>query len=268
MHRWFVGSVEIVRVEDLDFAVHSEVPVPDWSVPHLAPSRDEVGIAFSALVVRSEGVRIVVDPWLANDGPREQPDAADHGARLLDDLARAGFPSDEVDVVVNTHLDGIGWNTRLVDDAWVPSFPNARYLYPADEVDAIRSGEPINGSEGFFALDERTDIELVRPPHELTSEVSLIDAPGHNWGHLAVRIESQGELAIYPGHQILTPFQIADPTAGDEGNPRRDEAIETRRRLLGELADNDGILLTTLLGGPGGGTVRRDGAGFALVVDG
>ena len=121
---------------------------------------------------------------------------------------------------------------------------------------------------GASRFHERTDIELVRPPHELTSEVSLIDAPGHNWGHLAVRIESQGELAIYPGHQILTPFQIADPTAGDEGNPRRDEAIETRRRLLGELADNDGILLTTLLGGPGGGTVRRDGAGFALVVDG
>ena len=26
MHRWFVGSVEIVRVEDLDFAVHSGPP--------------------------------------------------------------------------------------------------------------------------------------------------------------------------------------------------------------------------------------------------
>ena len=34
--------------------------------------------------------------------------------------------------MINTHLhtDHIGWNTRLVDGAWVPTFPNATYLMP------------------------------------------------------------------------------------------------------------------------------------------
>jgi glyoxylase-like metal-dependent hydrolase (beta-lactamase superfamily II) len=267
VHRWSVGTVEVVRIEDLDFAVPSDDRLPAWCVPHFAPSRDEVGVAFSALAISSEGTRIVVDPWLANDGPRELADAAEHADRLLDELADAGFPADDVDVVVNTHLDGIGWNTRPTDEGWEPSFPNARYLYPSDEIIAIERGEELYGSDGYFALSSTTAIDPVEPPLRLTSTVSLEAAPGHNFGHVAVRIESEDELAIYPGHQVLSPRQLADPTLGDEGNPWRDQAIATRTALLDELADRQGLLLTTLLGGPGGGTVRRNGGGFELVVE-
>jgi glyoxylase-like metal-dependent hydrolase (beta-lactamase superfamily II) len=48
-------------------------------------------------------------------------------------LRAAGVDRNAVDVVVNTHIhsDHVGWNTRLEDGAWVPTFPNARYLVPA-----------------------------------------------------------------------------------------------------------------------------------------
>lgn len=264
MHRWTVGVVDIVRIEDADFSLPSERAVPEWCIPDLAPSRHEVGIAFSALALRSGATRIVVDPWMADDNPRDQSDATEHGARLLGELADAGFPADEVDLVVNTHLDGIGWNTRPTADGWVPSFPRARYLYPADEVAAINAGEEIYGRAGFEQLDAAIGVELVEPPLELTDEVTLVNAPGHNWGHVAVRVESRDELAIYPGHLVLTPWQIDDPSSEDNDDPQAAVAVATRRAILDELADRRGLLLTTLLGGSGGGVVRRAGPGFAL----
>lgn len=268
MHRWQVGAVDILRIEDLDFAVPSDVPVPQWCVPHFAPSVDEVGIAFSALAIAADGVRIVIDPWLANDGPRDQPDATTTATRLLDELEQSGFPVADVDIVVNTHLDGIGWNTYPTDDGWVPAFPKARYLYPADEVAAIVRGEPIYGNEAFSLLARARDIERVEAPMALTPSISLVPAPGHNFGHVAVRIESDDELALYPGHLVLSPLQVDDPSSGDDDNPFRETAIKTRRRLLNELADRDGLLLTTLLGGPGGGVVHRnDDDGFRIDVE-
>ena len=136
MHRWTIGEVEITRVEDLNFAVPSDVPVPDCvylrSLPRPATSASCSARSPSA----SDGIKIVVDPWLANDGPRDEPDAAKHADRLLRELADVGFPPDEVDVVVNSHLDGVGWNTSR-DAGWEPAFPNARYLYPATELAAI-----------------------------------------------------------------------------------------------------------------------------------
>jgi glyoxylase-like metal-dependent hydrolase (beta-lactamase superfamily II) len=267
MHRWLIGDVEIIRIEDLDFAVPSEAPVPDWCVPDFAPSNREFRIAFSVLAIASDGVNIVVDPWLANDGPRDQPDASAHAARLLGELAAAGFPADEVDLVVNSHLDGVGWNTVPTPKGWEPAFPNARYLYPATELAAIAAGEPINGDDALAELAAQRDLEAVEAPLALTSTVSLSPAPGHNFGHVAVRIDDGNDLAIYAGHLVLTPFQVDDPESGDDANPTRDTAVASRRKILDELAARNGLLLTTLLGGPGGGRVRRHDNGFAIAAD-
>jgi glyoxylase-like metal-dependent hydrolase (beta-lactamase superfamily II) len=264
MHRFRVGEVDVVRVEDLNFGLHTDDVIPDWFVPEYAPSSTEVGIAFSALAIADGDTTIVVDPWLANDGPRDQPDAASHAERLLDELAGAGFPADQVDIVVNTHLDGVGWNTRPDGDDWVPAFPKARYMYPADEVAAIERGEPLYGRDDYERLAKAVEIERIEGPLALTSSVSLEPAPGHNFGHMAVRIASGDDLGIYPGHLVLSPFHVDAPHAGEEGNPDRETTIATRRRLLGELADRDGLLFTTLLGGSGSGVVRRNGDGFAL----
>ena len=50
---------------------------------------------------------------------------------FLSDLASAGFEPEAIDLVLCTHLhfDHVGWNTRLVGGKWVPTFPNARYLF-------------------------------------------------------------------------------------------------------------------------------------------
>ena len=50
-------------------------------------------------------------------------------------MRAAGFDYNDVDVVINTHIhsDHVGWNTKLENGTWVPTFPNARYLMPAPD---------------------------------------------------------------------------------------------------------------------------------------
>ena len=47
----------------------------------------------------------------------------------------AGISVDDIDYVMCTHLhaDHVGWNTRLENGRWVPTFPNARYLFSRKE---------------------------------------------------------------------------------------------------------------------------------------
>jgi hypothetical protein len=56
---------------------------------------------------------------------------------------------------------------------------------------------------------------------------------------------------------------VADPTEAADLDP--EVATASRRAVLSELADRGGLLLSPLLGGPGGGRVeRRDDDGYAL----
>ena len=94
-----------------------------------------MGASNHALIIDRRNACIVVDTCIGKDTVRSIP-AWDHlQTGFLDDLAAAGYPTDAVDVVLCTHLhvDHVGWNTRLENDRWVPTFSNAWQLMGADE---------------------------------------------------------------------------------------------------------------------------------------
>lgn len=197
----------------------------------------------------------MVDPWLANDAARGRDDADGHVERLLADLAAAGHPADEVDLVVLTHFDGIGWVTRPSGQGWVPAFPRARYVVPRIELEEW-TAHP-EGHEGFAVVVDAGLVDPVEPGHRLAPGVELAALPGHSPGHCGVRIDSGGDLAVYAGHLFVFLTQVVDSTQPNDEDPAT--AAQTRQTLLTELAGRDGLLLTTLLGGPGGGRVRAEG---------
>jgi glyoxylase-like metal-dependent hydrolase (beta-lactamase superfamily II) len=55
--------------------------------------------------------------------------------RYMRALGAAGLTVDNIDIVMCTHLhaDHVGWNTRLRNGRWVPTFPRARYLFAKQE---------------------------------------------------------------------------------------------------------------------------------------
>ena len=69
------GGLKVVRIVDLELDLPAAQPVPDWCVPAFANGRGDVGIASAPLRSRRPASGFVVDPWLANDGPRDRVDA-------------------------------------------------------------------------------------------------------------------------------------------------------------------------------------------------
>jgi glyoxylase-like metal-dependent hydrolase (beta-lactamase superfamily II) len=142
--QWKIGDVEVTCVVETAFDVPPDVVVQGFVAADLA---DHIGVlqpayitdslllrlAIQTFAIRAGDQRIIVDTCFGND--HDLPGIGKLQTRHLDALADAGFDRHSVDTVVCTHLhvDHVGWNTMLVDGAWVPTFPNAEYLFGATE---------------------------------------------------------------------------------------------------------------------------------------
>jgi glyoxylase-like metal-dependent hydrolase (beta-lactamase superfamily II) len=203
--------MEIVRIVDFGF----EVPEGDRML--------KVEVCGFGLV--ANGRRIVIDPWLAFDEKRAEPDGAERWERIAKELAAAGLDPDTVDTVVFTHLDGVGW--ALGTDGRTPGFPNARHLIAASEVDALHAGHR-RGSEG---ADRLVELGLVEPlePGTIAPGVEAVVMPGHTAGAIVVHVDG----AVFVGHLFLLPAQLhAVERADGEEDPAR--TIAGRRVVLAD----------------------------------
>ena len=82
---------------------------------------------------------------------RHSPDWNNLQLPFLEDLTAAGYPPESITEVVCTHLhvDHVGWNTRLVDGNWVPTFTNARYLFAVPEFEYWKTTPDLFGDDVF-----------------------------------------------------------------------------------------------------------------------
>ncbi len=61
-------------------------------------------------------------------------------------LAAAGYPRESIDVVIATHIDGIGMLAWRTEDGWEPFFPNAELLVSRPRGRAILDDGPYEPS--------------------------------------------------------------------------------------------------------------------------
>src|SRR6516165_8586418 len=139
--KWRIGEVTVTKIVELEVTGGSRFILPQATYeeilpigglqPDFADERGRLKMSIHALVVETPTCRIIVDTCLGNDKEnRRIPTWNNLQTSFLADLAAAGYARETIDTVVCTHLhvDHVGWNTMLVDDRWVPTFPNARYL--------------------------------------------------------------------------------------------------------------------------------------------
>src|SRR4029079_6853227 len=141
-----VGDATVTMVEEFILPTSARWLFPDaeapfdilhpalpWLQPTFANERGHLLQAIQSFVVQVDGITFVVDTGVGNHKQRGGgiPDFNMREGPFLEEFVAAGFPFESVDFVVATHMhtDHVGWNTRLEGDTWVPTFPNARYLY-------------------------------------------------------------------------------------------------------------------------------------------
>ena len=158
------------------------------------------------------------------------------------------------------HVDHVGWNTRLVNGKWVPTFPNARYLFGRKEWEHWSSAEAQHRDGDVMGDSVRPIIdaglaELVDMNHALTPEVRLEPTPGHTPGHVSVRISSRGEEAVITGDLMHHPLQCAEPDLANNFDVDAAAARRTRRDFLSRYSNKPVLVLGTHFAPPTGGWV-------------
>ena len=184
-------------------------------------------------------------------------------------LAKAGLTVNDIDFVLCTHLhaDHVGWNTRLENGRWVPTFPNARYLFSKRELDYVSAEHretPLDYvTDSVLPIVEAGRAELVRSDHVLNDHIRLEPTPGHTPDHLAVHAAGRGgRSAVFTGDLIHSPLQTRHP----ELSMRRDwdakVSATTRRRVLESCCESGALMCTAHFPSPSVGTVHRRGSAF------
>ncbi|MBM3683807.1 MAG: MBL fold metallo-hydrolase [Actinobacteria bacterium] len=282
VQQWQIGDVRVTKVVETVVAWRFSILLPDctpelvdsvpWMRPHFVDDDGKMLLSIHTLVVESQGRRILVDTCIGNDKARPSRSFNMLQTDFLTRLGAAGFPPETIDVVTCTHLhvDHVGWNTRLDDGVWVPTFPNARHLFNRAEYEYWHANpdEEMNGTVIADSVEPVVDaglVDLVDEDHRITDEVWLEPTPGHTPGHVCVRISSAGQDAIITGDMIHSPIQVRyNLSCGVDTD--RDLGDRTRAAFVERYGDSGTLVIGTHFATPTAGHIVRDGANWKFEV--
>jgi glyoxylase-like metal-dependent hydrolase (beta-lactamase superfamily II) len=280
-----IGALQIDRVEEFggpnvrveDFMVGVPEGAIEANLDWLAPDCYDIATAqlvttVQCWIVRTPHHTVLIDTCCGNDKERSLPTMHRLSTPWLERLAAKGIGPEQVDYVMCTHLHGdhVGWNTRLVDGRWVPTFPNARYLFARREYDhwnPAGDGAKGYGQEGVFQDSvlpcmEAGLVTLVDEGHVLDDSLEVEAAPGHSAGNTVIRARSAGATGIFSGDCIHTPLQVAYPDVNSAACEEAVQARITRRRILSECAERGHLLIPTHFPAPYVARISASGSAF------
>src|SRR5262245_20953699 len=238
-------------------------------------------MSFHAFVLKTGRHTILVDTCCNKSRPgREQ---FDHGKRdFLAGLAALGVRPEAVTHVMCTHLhwDHVGWNTRLVDGQWVPTFPNAKYIMAKREYDYWDGvyandkgrGENIHAlafEDSVLPLMRAERAVLVQDDFELDHGISFEPCHGHSPGHVVLNVTSGGKRGVFIGDAIHHPMQLLFPDLSTRADFDQNASRVSRRALIEKHAGSGNIVLPQHFAAPSCGMIERRGDGFRFnAIDG
>ena len=287
-----VGEFEISRV------VESEVPFiepnvflpdftpetfeanKDWLLPRYADAASgKLIFAFQSYIVRTPRHTILVDTCVGNDKPRpNRPSWHMQNWTYLADLGLAGVKPEQVDFVMCTHLhiDHVGWNTRLKDGRWVPTFPNAKYIFARTEYEFWQERDR-SGTQGpvlnvfddsVRPVMEAGQVELVEMDYEFDKGLWFEPAPGHTVGNMVIHLKSGAARAVLSGDVLHHPLQLVRPEWSSRACEDKAQSATTRRALIERYADTDTLMAPAHFASPSIGHIVSHRGAFAYRLAG
>jgi len=278
--QWTVGEVKITRIVEVgDVAVppamlfDTDVETVQryaWLKPDFATNEGWLRMNVQAFIIEAGGKRIMVDPCIGNEKSRKGDLYNMRSGPFLEDLVAAGFPRETIDIVLCTHLhfDHVGWNTILVDGQWVPTFPNARYLFARVEYEHARTDDSQN-AEVTFGDSIRPVIEagltdLIDLDHFIVDEVRLEASPGHTPGHCHIIINSNSKNAVITGDMTHHPLQIGDLSICTHICADKDQARASRHDFIQRYGNTGTLVLGNHFPDPTGVHLIGDGENWRV----
>jgi glyoxylase-like metal-dependent hydrolase (beta-lactamase superfamily II) len=234
-------------------------------------AHDVLILCFQSYVVKTPHHTILVDSCIGNDKPRPLRPKWNMktDGTYMHALAAAGLSVDDIDYVMCTHLhiDHVGWNTRLENGRWVPTFPNARYVFDKTEFDywtEIHAKTPVAPfGDSVLPIVEAKRAEIVRSDFEIGDHARILPTPGHTPGHVAFAFGRGKDAAVVSGDLMHSPLQARYPEMSAKFDVDQAQAATTRRNFLERYCDTETLCCTAHFPSPSAGKIRRLGDGFA-----
>ena len=276
-----IGDIEwhrIVESEGPEFNVEFLIPdaTPEALAPHLDwlqprfldPVSGKLVMAVQSYLLKTRHHNILIDSCVGNDKERRfhTPWAHKNDTRYLDSLATVGLTPDSIDFVMCTHLhaDHVGWNTRLIDGRWTPTFANARYVFANSEFEywnqLNKNGKKYSDGcidDSVLPVVEAGMADIVADDYALDDNIWFVPTPGHTPGHVSIAVQSRDSCAVLTGDVAHTPLQCREPDWSAVGCTDRAQSATTRRAFLERYCESDTLIMTSHFPAPSIGHVRR-----------
>ncbi len=257
-----------------DVARHMSWLAPTW----YDAAAGKLILQFQSFIVRTPHHTILIDSCIGEDKQRANPHFHMRKWPWMNNLRALGLAPEDIDIVMCTHLhtDHVGWNTQLRDGRWVPTFPNARYIFERSEyahwekesaAGAARIG--MTFIDSVLPVMEAGQAELVDGDHEIDHGIWLEPTPGHSPGHVVVNVESQNRKAVFAGDLMHHPIQVPHPDWSTCFCWDMAMSSATRRKFVERHADTDTLIVPVHFAGETAGhIVERNGETRFRFLDG
>lgn len=289
IQRYRIGSTTVTRVTEL---IRPEVPSdflfpardrtvlthdrPRWIGAENASADGQIlTLSVHSWIVQTGRHTIVIDTGAGNGKSRPLNPLFDQlDTPYLERLAAAGVQPADVDFVLITHLhvDHVGWNTIRSGERWVPTFPNAQYVFSEAEYRFYADEQHVRTpSAGVFADSVQPVVDagqalLIDAEHQQPVDgFTFHRTKGHSFDHLSISLASDGEHALFSGDVMHHPVQVAKPEWNSVFCEFGDDAQRSRLWALNHAADHRATFFSSHFPGTSAGVVERDDTGFVWI---
>jgi glyoxylase-like metal-dependent hydrolase (beta-lactamase superfamily II) len=285
-----IGAYDVGRIAELQFpAFPAHEFLPQATPEIIAEARaklpgrimddGKVVMSFHSYVLKTGRHTIMIDTCCGvnKQRPGREQFADSRKADFLGGLAAHGVKPEEITHVMCTHLhwDHVGWNTRLVNGQWVPTFPNAKYIVAKreyDHWDGVYQKEKgskdnlnvIAFEDSLLPIKEAGKIVLVDDHFEIDKGLTLEPCHGHSPGHVVLNVDSGGQKGVFIGDVIHHPMQILFPHLSCRADFDMDASRVSRTALIEKHAGSGALVLPQHFATPSCGHIKRAGAGFTF----
>jgi len=244
-----------------------------WLEPtFIDPADDGLVFTIQGFVIKTPHHNILVDSCVGNHKPRPMRPFWNmmNSDRFETGLAAAGVGVNDIDYVMCTHMhtDHVGWNTRLENGRWVPTFPKATYIMADRELAHWTQREKESPASVPWITDSVLPVvaakraQIVKSDFAISDQVRCIPTPGHTIDHFSVLVGRAGQDALITGDMIHSPLQGKYPELSMMADYDSRQAAQTRRQVFDRFCEEPTIICATHFPAPSTSRVRRWGDGY------
>lgn len=274
LRRFTHGAFEIIVASDGHLVLPTAFLAPDAQPAERAAAlaaAQQTGREYQSptnvTLIRTPNDLILVD---IGSGDRFMPTAG----KLWENLEAAGIDKDKITKVMLTHghPDHI-WG--MVDELDDMRLPKASYYVAAAEWDFWHSENATRGlpaeREGFVTGARRNlaqikdRVTMLKDGDEISPGIRAISTPGHTQGHISLELAGNDGLVITADALTHAQISFQHPEWRMPGDHESERAVQTRKRLLDQMASRKSKLIGFHLPYPGVGVVERKDNAYRFV---